>query len=379
MYIQKNISKKVLLVSAFLLSSCSEYIKNEPLTSFEKVGWENLFDLSSDDFKQSKIAFEKSCQKLLKQPPQKVVHGNRIFGVYGDWHRVCEKIKNKQELNALFFKNNFQPYQVKAEKEGLFTGYYSPVLKGSLKPSKNFTSPLYGKPQDLYTADLGVFDPTLKGYKIVARVDGQKLKPYFKRQEIKKSRALNPLLFLENQTENFFLHVQGSGLVELPDGEIVKVSYAGHNGHAYKSIGRTLIHKKWMKKEEVSLQSIQKWLENNPKRRDIILNSNPRYIFFSMSSDNLDIQGSLGVSLTAERSLAVDPKTIPLGVPLFVNTKLTGATNQNFQRLMFAQDTGAAIKGRARGDIYFGIGEKARKLAGAQNAKGDLYVLVPKK
>ena len=383
MIIYKNTLKKVLLVSTFLLSACSEQptkdTEKESLISFEKVGWENLSGWTKDDFKDTQTAFKKSCKTLANKPPLKAVHSDSTFGVYKDWQNVCSQANTQKELTISFFEEYFQPYEIKTEEKGLFTGYYSPILKGSVEKSDKFTAPLYSKPKDLYTANLGAFDPKLKGYKIVARVDGQKLKPYFKRSEIKKSPAIDPLVYLENTIDSFFLHVQGSGLVELPNKQVVKVSYAGHNGHAYKAIGRTLIENGWMKKEEVSLQSIQAWLQGNPKRRDSILNSNPRYIFFDMQADNLDIKGSLGVPLTASRSLAVDPKTIPLGVPLFLDTALSGEENKPFQRLMFAQDTGAAIKGFARGDIYFGIGEKAEKLAGTQNATGVLYVLLPRK
>jgi len=213
------------------------------------------------------------------------------------------------------------------------------------------------------------------------RVEGNKVVPFFSREEIDgEDQPLKgkELLWIDDAYGSFFLQIQGSGRVRLDDGRILGVNYENQNGHPYVAIGKTLVEKEELALEDVSLFTIREWLENNPQRADEVLNSNPSYVFFHLREDsNEGPRGSLNVPLTAERSLAVDRNVIPLGTPVWIDTTLPDGSP--YQRLMIAQDTGGAIRGPVRADVFFGNGERAERLAGEMNQKGRLYALLPAK
>jgi membrane-bound lytic murein transglycosylase A len=265
-------------------------------------------------------------------------------------------------------------------RDGLITGYYEPLLYGSSTRSERFRWPLYKRPDNLLTVDLASLYPELKGRPVRGRLDGKRVVPYYSRTEIgngKNPLAGNELLWVEDPVELFILQVQGSGRVRLPDGGEVAVGYADQNGHPYRSLGGRLIELGALTREEVTLTRIRDWLAAHPEETGALLNSNPSYIFFTQRDASLaGPLGSLGVALTAERSVAVDPVYIPLGLPVWLDTVLPDGTP--LQRLALAQDTGGAIKGPVRADLFLGQGAEAGRLAGEMKQRGRLYVLLPK-
>lgn len=355
------------------LGACSK-----PPVSFQDAEFSDLNGWNGQNFEKSVELFKRNCPSLIKRVSKKSYKLD-VFGSASAWEHVCNQAQNVvgHASSEQFFKDHFKVVEVQSQKPSLFTGYYAPIIQGSLVKTIEFSTPLYEKPQDLYTADLGLFDPEFKGKRLIVRVDEKtkRIKPYYVRAEIEDEKhQAKPFVWLD-PVDAFFLHIQGSGYIKLASGDVLHVGYGGNNGHKYKAIGRTLIENKWMKKEDVTMQSLHTWLKENPDKRQKVFNSNPRYIFFR--EGNGQTTGSLGVPLTEGKSLAIDPNHIPLGVPLYVQTHTT-YNQKRFNRMMFAEDTGAAIVGGVRGDIYFGLGEKAEKFAGAQNASGSLYVIVPK-
>ena len=269
--------------------------------------------------------------------------------------------------------------------QGLITGYYEPVLIGSLKPSKRFRFPIYRPPGNLLRIELGDLYPELKGKVVRGRLDGKRVVPFHGRNDIDKNRKLLKgfeLLWVDDPVALFFLHIQGSGRVRLQNGNTVAVGYADQNGQPYVAIGRILIQRGILKREEVSLQTIRAWLKNNPDQAESLLHQNPSYIFFTMRESSTDGPlGTLNVPLTAGRSIAVDRKYIPLGLPVWLNTEIPNESKRFtiFQRLMFAQDTGGAISGAVRADVFWGRGRQAEFLAGNMKQQGRLYLLLPLK
>jgi membrane-bound lytic murein transglycosylase A len=265
--------------------------------------------------------------------------------------------------------------------QGLITGYYEPLLLGSRTRSERFRYPLYGVPDDMLMVDLGDVYPQFKGMHIRGRLQGKKVLPYYNRAEIDAGEAPmqgHELFWVENTVELFFLQIQGSGRIQLEDGKRVKIGYAEQNGHPYVSIGRKLIDMGEMKPEEASMQGIKNWAEKNPEKLSVLLGQNPSFVFFRELPDTLSAPlGSLGVPLTNEYSIAVDTHTIPLGVPVFLATTQPNS-NEPLNRLMFAQDTGGAIRGAVRADFFWGFGEYAGIKAGSMKQQGRMWVLFPK-
>ena len=246
-----------------------------------------------------------------------------------------------------------------------------------------YQTPLLRRPRDLVQADLGAFASDLKGRSISGREDGGRLVPYYDRAAIERGALASQrlaLLFLIDPIDAFFLEVQGSGRVRLPDGRIVRVSYDGQNGRPYVPIGRLLIERGELTREAVSLQTIRAWLAAHPDQAPALMDANPSYVFFRELPNTPPDQGppgSLGVALTPGRSLAVDPHFVPMGAPVFVATSnpLDGAS---WRHLLLAQDRGGAIKGPVRGDIFFGWGAEAEAMAGRMKQHGTAYLLLPR-
>lgn len=339
-------------------------------------------------------AFVTSCKKIVARKDGDKFGGAESYGTVKDWRPACDaalKTKPADEASARkFFETYFDPAIAANRKEevGLFTGYYEPELNGSRKRTGKFKTPLYTKPADLISVDLGTFRPTLKGERISGRVDGGKLVPYATRGDI-VSKGLkdksNIIAYVDDATAAFFLQVQGSGRLRFPDGEVIRVAYDGQNGHPYTAIGRVLVDRGQIKREELSMQAIREWLAAHPKQADGIMNENASYVFFKeqpIADASMGADGAQGVPLTPEASLAVDLRFHGLGAPMWVDANAPADSAKDadvaFHRLVIAQDTGGAIRGPVRGDVYWGASARAESVAGRMAHKGKLFVLLPK-
>ena len=262
--------------------------------------------------------------------------------------------------------------------EGLITGYYEPVLRGSRTRSDRFQHPVYGVPEDLVAVDLESTHPELKGLRLRGRVTGNRLIPYWTRAEIEGRSALAaPIVaWVEDPVELFFLQIQGSGQIELSSGERLRLGYADQNGHPYRSLGRYLMQRGEMALEQTSMQGIKAWAAANPRKLREALDSNPSYVFFREMPAGDGPLGTLGAPLTAAYSLAVDPRSVPLGAPVFLATTMP-LSSQPLHRLMAAQDTGGAIRGAVRADFFWGTGAEAGALAGRMRQQGRMWILWP--
>ena len=342
-----------------------------PAKPLQEARWEDVKGWGADNLAEAHGALLESCGALAKQPA---------------WREACEAARALPAENAAlraFFETRFRPWRVvnpDESTEGLVTGYYEPLLRGSRERSKSFSHAIYGVPDDLLVVDLGELYPELKNFRLRGRLDGRRVVPYWPRAELTPQApalAGKALLWVADPVELFFLQVQGSGRVELPDGRRVRVGYADQNGHPYQSIGRWLVDKGELKLEDASMQGIQAWARANPKRLNELLNVNPSFVFFRELPDNGGgPPGALGVPLTPGRSIAVDPRTVPLGAPVFLATTQP-ASGQPMQRLVLAQDTGGAIKGAVRADFFWGFGAEAGAQAGRMRQKGEMWVLLP--
>ncbi len=299
-----------------------------------------------------------------------------IIQTYQGEQRIAE-IQKK----FLFFESK------NSNNSAFFTGYYEPILSGRLNPNDEFPTPLYATPADLLSADLGAFSEKWEGRRIFGKIKGHQFIPYDSREQIVYQHSLqervDPLVYVENDIELFFLQIQGSGLVQLPDGHLKRVNYAAQNGHPYRAIGRLLIEEDKVPREKMSMQAIKDYLYNNPEEVRRILNYNPSYTFFREVEEGP--LGYMEVPLTAGRSIAMDRKLIPRGglvyvttqIPLFENDEIIGL--KPFTRFMLTQDTGGAIRGHGRGDIFWGHGQIAELTAGHMQHSGRVFLLIARK
>lgn len=305
------------------------------------------------------------------------------------WQAACDAAsrlpQNPTEAQVLaYYQQYFNVYQASNQNggdTGLVTGYYEPRLKGSRVKTAQYRYPLYSRPDDLITVELANLFPELANKRVRGRVVGTKLVPYYTRAEIESGQAAmagRELLWVNDPVELFFLQVQGSGLVQLDSGEAVHVGYADQNGMSYQSIGRTLVERGELTLDKASMQGIKQWGRQNPGKLQELLNTNPSYVFFRELPLNLPGPlGALGVPILAERVVAVDPKFIPLGAPVFLTTTYPNSSTP-LNRLVMAQDTGGAIKGGVRADFFWGAGDVAGQQAGAMKQEGRMWVLLPK-
>jgi membrane-bound lytic murein transglycosylase A len=341
----------------------------------QPAGWGDLPGWSTDDVASAWPAFLQSCRGVASKP-----HG-------AGWKRVCDlarAVDGKPGHDPRrFFEQYLKPHAVVAGdggSSGMITGYYEPLLKGSRTRSRAFEQPVRGVPDDLLTIDLSAVFPELKDKRVRGRLEGNKVVPYWSRAEIVARGEKLPgktLLYVDDAVELFFLQVQGSGRVRLADGSVVRLNYADQNGHPYQSIGKLLVERGELKLEEASMQGIQAWARANPSRLEALLNANPSYVFFREVPNSQDGPiGALGVPLTPERSIAVDPRSVPLGSPVFLATTRPNSTTP-LNRLVMAQDTGGAIKGAVRADFFWGFGKEAGEQAGRMKQSGRLWVLLP--
>jgi membrane-bound lytic murein transglycosylase A len=357
------------------------------LTSFERLdGW------PTDDPRGALDAFRISCASLSREDAGAPMGRDPAYGLTGDWQPACDAAESSAYLGSAerarnFFEDWFFPYLLSdaGDPEGLFTGYYEPQLFGSWHYGGRYTVPLHLAPDDLLRIDLGRFNPDLAGYSISGRIQGNQFVPYYSRGEIEggvlDGRGLE-LLWVDDRVDKFFLQIQGSGQVVLEDGRLIRVGYAGQNGHPYRAIGRDLIEIGALSPEQVSMQSIRAWLEANPGAARAIMHRNRSYVFFQenpeLGPDDGPI-GAQGLPLTAGRSLAVDLRFIPLGAPVWLDTTAPFPDGEApLRRLMIAQDTGGAIKGVVRGDVFWGAGPLAEAVAGRMKSTGRYAVLLPR-
>ncbi|GLQ04929.1 murein transglycosylase A [Sneathiella chinensis] len=354
----------------------------------EASDFSRLDGWSEDSFTGFLDAFGKSCEKIQTLPDSRSMGGQNIAGTAGDWKDVCEQgmaLSGEAADIRSFVETRFTPFSVRNndQPDGLFTGYYEASLKGSRVKSETYNTPLLKRPDDLVMVNLGAFRDSLRGQRIAGFVRDGQLKPYFDRTEI-ETGALDDrdleIVYVDSAVDAFFLHIQGSGWVDMEDGNDLRVGYAGQNGHPYYAIGRTLIEQGHVTKEKMSMQAIRDWLETNPDKADELMRLNRSYVFFRELDTGGPI-GAQGVELTPERSLAVDRKWMPLGVPIWLETELQENPDTDivtpFRRLMMAQDTGGAIRGPVRGDVFWGHGQMAYDRAGAMKSGGRYWILLP--
>ncbi|MEQ9641642.1 MAG: murein transglycosylase A [Alphaproteobacteria bacterium] len=349
-----------------------------PIASLKVVDFGDLPGWADDDHAKALAAFRVSCTRLVRLGADRKLGRAGLAGQAKGWHEACQAAETASDARD-FFESQFRPVAViPTTGKGLFTGYYEPLLRGSRTADATYRVPLHKRPDDMITADLGKFRDELKGKRVTGRVKGGELVPYYSRAEIGDGaldgRGLE-LVWVDDPVDAFFLQIQGSGVVALPDGTTMRVGYAAQNGHPYFAIGRELIRRNAVPRERMSMQAIRAWLAANPDEGDKVMRMNPSYVFFRENTAAGAI-GAQGVVLTPDRSLAVDRRIYPMGVPIWLDTKLPD--DQPLRRLMLAQDTGGAIRGPVRGDVFFGAGDAAGALAGRMKQAGDWYLLLPK-
>jgi membrane-bound lytic murein transglycosylase A len=396
--------RKIFLTVVVLLPlsgvvGCYPVLKEEAQRPEEALRQVRFFSPSyRDDMDRESLtlAVRRNLEYLERLPPETIFH-------YGANDFTLQQVRESQEtfLDLLSkgleadklkreIRKKFRAYQATGRAGGrkvLFTGYYEPIYEGSLVPNETFRYPLYRPPDDLTRIDLSLFSEKFKGENIVARIEGKKVLPYYSRNQIEAERVLAgknlEIAWLKDPLDVAFLHIQGSGRLRLLDGKEVLVNYQASNGRPYRSIGRYMIEREFLGREEMSMQAIRKYLTDHPEVLDEVLNYNPSYVFFRRVEKGP--LGSLNVLLTPGRSVALDPKVFPRGALGFISCQkpllndqgnITGWTE--FSRFVVNQDSGGAIKGAGRVDIFWGSGPYAELTAGHLRHEGDLYLLIKK-
>ena len=344
---------------------------------FVAAQWSELPSWAEDDLTGVFSALVASCGSLERKPL---------------WQALCRDARRVTDTSRTalrdWFETTTRPWSLTnpdGTKTGLITGYYEPVLKGNRTASKQSAVPVFGPPDDMITVELAELYPELKHMRLRGRLvdkgEGKKLVPYYSRDEWttqESKRIGEAILFVDDPIDFFFMQIQGSGQVQFPDGKRVRLNYADQNGHPYKSIGRWLIDKGELKSHEASMQGIKAWAKAHPKRLAELLNANPSLVFFrELVLTSESPPGAMGLPLTAERSIAADPRHIPLGAPVWLSTTRP-SSEQSLNRLMLAQDTGGAIRGVVRADFFWGSGVDAGALAGKMKQSGRMWILLPR-
>lgn len=361
---------------------------------FLLANWSALEGWNEDPVHDALPAFLRTCAAWDQLPDDIPLGGfGAVYGTAKDWRDACSRARALDtaapEAVRQFFEDAFRPVAVRAGQapEGLFTGYYEPELTGSLTQTARFNTPLFRRPLDLVHVELGDFREDLKGRRIAGRVVDGFLKPFHSRAEIEAGGLPEKelaLVWVDDPVDAFFLHIQGSGRVVLPDGSVMRVGYDGQNGHPYTAIGRVLVDRGALTLEQASLRGIKNWLAQNPGEASAVMAANASYIFFkelTIPDPDLGPLGSLGVPLSPGRSLALDPTVHAMGVPVWLDAAAPGPRegepDQQLRRLVIAQDTGGAISGPIRGDFFWGFGEDAGDRAGRMRHRGRMFVLIP--
>lgn len=396
--------RKVFLVAVVLLTlagavGCYPVLKKEaqrPEEALRQVRFLSHPFRDDLDSESLALAVRRNLEYLDRLNPETVFH-------YGPHDFTIQQVRESQEvfLDLLSkgldagqlsreIRKKFRVYRATGragDTRVLFTGYYEPMYEGSLAPDETFRYPLYRPPDDLMRIDLSLFSEKFKGENIVARIEGKKILPYYSRYQIEAERVLEgkdlEIAWLKDPLDVAFLHIQGSGRLRLPGGRDLLVHYQASNGRPYRSIGRYMIEKGFLAREEMSMQAIRKYLTENPEVLDEVLNYNPSYVFFRQVENGP--LGSLGVLLTPGRSVALDSKIFPKGALGFISCQKPLVNDQGdiigwtkFSRFVLNQDSGGAIKGAGRADIFWGSGPYAELAAGHLQHEGDLYILIKK-
>lgn len=382
------------VVASLVLASCmavkptaEKRAENATSMSLSPVAFSALPNWQNDDAAQSLKALKKSCAVFARRDGATPVRPAEIAGTIAQWMPACRAVLDSadtitaQQARALV-EAHFTPYSIDTEfgRDGLMTGYYETMLRGSLTRTAQYDTPLYKNPGDLVMVELGDFRPHLKGERIAGRIENGKLVPYADRAAIERGaldgRGLE-IVWVDDPDQAFFLHIQGSGRVRLEDGRDIRVGYDGQNGHVYHAIGRELIARGELTAENTNLESIRAWLKAHPDQAEALRQKNPSYIFFRQLEGDGPL-GAQGVALTPERSMAVDPRFIPYGAPVFIDMPHPTQSGVRLQRLMVAQDTGGAIRGPVRGDYFWGVGAQAERNAGYMKSRGPMWLLLPR-
>lgn len=355
------------------------------------IAFSDLPQWRTSDPRAALSAFRRSCEKIAVENPADDMGGAGYAGQVEDWQAICANLPgaNTPGDARQVFEARFTPVAIRSGtmRDGLFTGYYEPEILGSRTRHGRYQTPVYGLPTDLISVDLGDFREALKHEHIAGRIEGQRLVPYATRADIVRDglKTANVLFYAADPVAVFFLQIQGSGRVQFDDGSYARVAYAGTNGHIYTAIGRTLIKQGALTRENVSLQSIAAWLKAHPAEAHAVMDSNKSYVFFRderIGDASLGAKGAEGVALTPRASLAIDRRLHPLGAPFFVAATAPDPedvqADMPFNTLLIAQDTGGAIRGVVRGDVFWGFGKTAETIAGRMKAHGRMFVLLPK-
>lgn len=359
-------SSAFLLVSLMLSACAGQTSRQHHELELKPASYRDLPGWEADRHGEALVAFRRSCDAFAAQSPDKERGAGPAARKARSWQAACSQAGNvPEEKTKHFFESHFTVFEVcekQKRPDGLFTGYYEPVLNGSLTRQGPYQTPVYAAPHGLASK-----------------------KPYFSRAAIERGALKGKKLeiaWVDDPIALFFMQIQGSGRVRLEDGTEIRLGYAGQNGQAYVPIGKALIERGALTSETVSMQTIRDWLKTNPREADSVMNLNPSYVFFKRREAENPEDGPIGaqgVPLTPGRSLAVDKRLLPYGAPLFVDTTLPAETGGGaFRRLVIAQDTGGAIEGAVRGDVFFGAGEDAAKYAGYMKQPGRYWVLLPK-
>lgn len=356
-----------------------------PNSSVELIAWDNVEGWTEDWHSEALGTFLVSCRAIRRG--SKTLHSGQpvLSALYDICGRAISALPLDDVAARKFFESNFRPVRIAplGEREGFFTGYYEPVVEGARLPSDVYTVPLYRRPSDLLIARLR--HTKTKGGKFGKRSAGRRSARYHDRAQIEDGaiagRGLE-ICYLKDPIDAFFAQIQGSVRVRLEDGSVIRLNYDAQNGHPYTAVGRFLIERNVYTREEISMQKIREWMEANPEDAKALRRENKSYVFFRETDlgPQDDPPGAQGVALTPGRSIAVDRNLHTYGMPFFVDAELPIASEKpdtQFRRLMVAQDTGGAIVGPARADIYLGAGDEAARAAGRFKHNGKFVMLVP--
>lgn len=338
-------------------------------STYAKANWNALPAVADTDLQAGFAAWRSACPRLKTE---------------ANWAPTCAAAANVAATPAAirqFLQANLDVYALRAANnraDGLITGYYEPIYAGSLTRTAKAAVPVYGVPEDMVSVQLDSLYPELKGKRLRGRVEGRVLKPYDDAARIAANGVKAPVLaWLTSPMDLQFLQIQGSGRVQLADGRQLRIAYADQNGHPYRPIGRWLVEQGELKQADVSMAAIRAWADAHPTRVPELLASNPSYVFFTRGPDSDEgPRGSLNVPLTAGYSVAVDRNVVPLGSLLWLSTTRPDGTA--LVRPVAAQDTGGAITGEVRADLFWGTGDAAGELAGHMKQKGTIWMLWPK-
>ncbi len=357
----------------------------QPVAVYTPSSFSDLSGWTTDSVTDALPALTLSCKRVMTLPPDRTLGADGRMGKAQDWKAFCARLQTVTTGDQLrtVLTAELQPWTVSEgdKTEGLFTGYYEASLRGSRSRHGAYQTPLLRRPTDLVMVNLGDFRDELKGQRIAGRVQNGQLKPYESRQQIVSGALASKnleMVWVDDPVAAFFVQIQGSGRIQLDDGDVLRVGYDGQNGHPYVAIGRTLVAEGALTPETVSMQTIAAWLKAHPERATSLMDSNPSYVFFRAVPGIAGPEGAAHVALTPERSLAVDNRFIGYHVPVWLDADDPRHSGQRLQRLMVAQDTGGAIQGIVRGDVFWGHGTDAEAAAGVMKSSGRYFVLLPK-